>query len=247
MGLGDEILATAQARKVYELYGVPVVVGPKAEWSEVFENNPYILRNPVGDYRVLNNYKGNRPYIKAVVDGRMVFSDWKAEPGELYFKFRERLWAERKVGNKPFVVIEPHTKRTVFADNKEWPFERSQKLVDSLPYRFVQLGHRKTLRGVTHIPTESFRQACAVLERATLYVGPEGGLHHAAAALGRPAVVIFGGHSNPNVTGYDFHTNIARGEPCGSMRPCKHCRDAMNSISVAEVAEAVRKVYETRR
>lgn len=247
MGYGDDLMVTAQAREVYRLYGVPVVVGPKAEWSEVFENNPHILRKPVGDYRVLNNYKGTRPYIKAVVDGRMVFSDFKAQPGELYFKFQERLWAQKKTGDKPFIVIEPHTKRMVFSTNKEWPFERSQKLVDSLPYRFVQLGPRKTLRGVTHIPTASFRQACSVLDRAALYVGPEGGLHHAAAALGKPAVVIFGGHSDPKVTGYDSHVNISRGEPCGSMRPCKHCKDAMASISVEEVAQAVRGAYEKSR
>ena len=241
MGLGDDLLVTAQAREVFHLYGVPVVVGPHAEWSEVFENNPHILKRAQGRYAVLNNYKGHRPYIKAVQDGRIIFSDWKAKPGEFYFKFQERRWAETKAPKTPFVVIEPHTKRTVFAGNKEWPFPRSQELVEKNPdIRFVQLGPQKTLQGVKFIKTETFRQACSILERAELYVGPEGGLHHAAAALGRKAVVIFGGHSNPKVTGYDFHTNISRGEPCGSMRPCKHCESAMNAISVHEVAEAVR-------
>lgn len=93
--------------------------------------------------------------------------------------------------------------------------------------------------GVSHIRTATFRQACGALSGAKLYIGPEGGLHHAAAALGIPAVVIFGGFIHPRTTGYDLHTNLFVGdEPCGSTNYCVHCVDAMASISVDEVFSA---------
>src|SRR5262249_3229320 len=87
----------------------------------------------------------------------------------------------------------------------------------------------------------TFRDALCVLSLARLYIGPEGGLHHAAAALGVPAVVIFGGFNSPKATGYAWHSNIvAPGEPCGTVAYCLHCRDAMKSITVERVLNAAR-------
>jgi hypothetical protein len=62
-------------------------------------------------------------------------------------------------------------------------------------------------------------------------------LHHAAAALGVPAVVIFGGFISPAVTGYAAHANIFTGDDlgCGNINPCPHCRAAMERISVDQV------------
>jgi ADP-heptose:LPS heptosyltransferase len=82
------------------------------------------------------------------------------------------------------------------------------------------------------------------LARAKLYIGAEGGLHHAAAALGVPAVVLFGGFIPPLVTGYETHINLTGGaqEACGSLKPCDHCRKAMDAISVEEVAAAARTI-----
>ena len=83
--------------------------------------------------------------------------------------------------------------------------------------------------------------ACAILEHAALYIGNEGGLHHAPAALGVPAVVIFGGYITPWNTGYDGHINLYADHPlspCGERLPCDHCRVCMASIKPAAVAEA---------
>jgi ADP-heptose:LPS heptosyltransferase len=111
-------------------------------------------------------------------------------------------------------------------------------LVDAMP-------GDKLPRVVTH----SFRDALGVLSLARLYIGPEGGLHHAAAALGIPAVVIFGGFNSPKSTGYPWQSNItgSSGEPCGSVAACWHCRDAMASITVERVLEAARAELDVRR
>lgn len=246
MGFGDHLMVTADARDVYQKHRVKVIVGPRAEWSPLFEGNPHILKKPEPGCGVLENYTGNRPYIREIRDGRAIFSDYKVRPGDIYLTFKERFWAQKHCPDD-FVIVEPHTKGTVYADNKDWGFDKFQKLVEGLKLKWLQIGSKKTLKGVKFIKTDTFREACAVMERASLYVGPEGGLHHAAAALGIPAVVIFGGCASPQVTGYDFHANLASDEPCGSLRPCKHCRAAMDKIKVSHVADAIGKVNEASR
>jgi ADP-heptose:LPS heptosyltransferase len=92
------------------------------------------------------------------------------------------------------------------------------------------------LAGVEQLETRSFRDVLAVLANASLYIGGEGGLHHGAAAVSIPAVVIFGGFIPPSVTGYATHANLTGGaEACGSLKPCAHCRKAMAAISIDDV------------
>jgi ADP-heptose:LPS heptosyltransferase len=145
------------------------------------------------------------------------------------------------------VVIEPTVKDmgACVGANKQWPIERYLRVAAGLADdgEFpVSLG--PTRGGWDVLPrviTETFRDALCVLSLARLYIGPEGGLHHAAAALGVPAVVIFGGFSSPAATGYPWHVNIAApGKPCGSTAYCAHCRDAMAAITVERVLEAAR-------
>jgi ADP-heptose:LPS heptosyltransferase len=134
--------------------------------------------------------------------------------------------------------------------NKQWGLPKYQELAQRLlaatgcrPVQLVPAGFAPLLRDVDAIETPSFRHALAVLGLAQLYIGPEGGLHHGAAAVGTSAVVIFGGFNTPRSTGYAWHENIVVGEPCGSIAECWHCKAAMDSISVDRVLEgAVRQL-----
>jgi hypothetical protein len=67
-------------------------------------------------------------------------------------------------------------------------------------------------------------------------------MHHGAAALDVPAVVIFGAWIPPAVTGYAMHANLTGGATtaCGSLRPCNHCRDALDAIKLTDVTQAVK-------
>jgi len=68
-----------------------------------------------------------------------------------------------------------------------------------------------------------------------------------AAATGTPAVVIYGGVISPANTGYDLHLNqYAGGEPCGSRKPCRHCRQAMGAIGVPRVVADLRRLLAAR-
>jgi ADP-heptose:LPS heptosyltransferase len=103
------------------------------------------------------------------------------------------------------------------------------------------------LSGVRQVHSRGIRQGLAYLAQARLYIGPEGGLHHAAAALNIPGVVLFGGFIPPQITGYIIHANLTGGdtEACGILGRCLHCKQAMQRITVDEVlAHAYIKIRE---
>jgi ADP-heptose:LPS heptosyltransferase len=97
------------------------------------------------------------------------------------------------------------------------------------------------LEGVKFLDTETFTEALSWMAASEGYIGPEGGLHHAAAAFGKPAVVVFGGYIHPNVTGYDFHENLG-GDWCGARNPCNHCREKLDEITVEDVVNAAERI-----
>lgn len=179
---------------------------------------------------------GARPYIDYTKtdEKRIAYNqNYRAEPGELY------LTPEEIPEDEDFVYIEPNTKGT-FGNNKDWGFDRWQQVVDCLPHiRFIQ-GRGRQLRGVEQRNTKSFRHACGLLSKAKFLVGTDGGLHHAAAALGKPAVVVWGGLVSPKILGYDTHINLHSGtHSCGSREPCPHCRKALDWVTVDMVVDAI--------
>jgi ADP-heptose:LPS heptosyltransferase len=160
----------------------------------------------------------------------------------------EKNFARGALGRRDFIVIEPNVpvSKSV-ALNKQWPVYRYAEVATQLMSRghdVVQFHNGKggfRIPGVRVVKTPTFRLAAAVLARAALYIGAEGGLHHAAAALNIPGVVLFGGFIPPSVTGYDSHTNLTGGaEACGSLLTCKHCKMAMEAISTSDVLRAAR-------
>lgn len=253
MGYGDELMATAQARErqLRDPHGRKVrVVGRdrQARWSEVFEGNPRIARPGVtGDTTHVVNGPNARPYIAEKTPERWTWKPWACEPGELYFSRFETEFAAR---HAPGIVIEP-TLKAKASPNKAWGVERWDAFVALARARghdLVQLGPPGIvpLEGVRHIQTPGFRRAAAVLARARAFVGHEGGLHHAAAAVGVPAVVIFGGYISPAQTGYAGHRNLFVGDaPCGNRKPCAHCAAAMAAITPDRVLHALEDLLET--
>lgn len=217
----------------------------------IFRDNPNIAQpgtEHAGDVQWIEFYRGRRIYNwHDRARDRWVWNyDFRAIPGEVFLLPHEHRFAELL---KPdFVVIEPDVPSWKIGPiNKKWPTARYQKVVDALiargvtVYQFVQNGQPLTisLTGAIQIKPPTFRHALAVLQKARLYIGSEGGLHHGAAAMGTRAVVIFGGWIPPQVTGYKMHRNLAYGVPCGALKPCQHCVDALNKITVDQVLNAV--------
>jgi hypothetical protein len=252
MGFGDEIIGSGLARGAHARGkriafgdGQTILWGPWA--AEIYQGNPNVAApgaEGASDLEWIDHYKGRRKYNRQV-NGRWAWNyNFKARPGEFFFDDAERQIAG--MFTPGFVVIEPNVPwQKSVAPNKDWGESKYQELARRLLLqgcRLVQFRHgnsRRMIAGADLIELPKFRHVISVLSRAALYIGPEGGMHHAAAAVGVKAVVLFGGFIPPQVTGYDLHTNLTGGaEACGNIKPCKHCAQAMANISVDTVKEA---------
>lgn len=254
MGLGDNLMATGMARGA-AARGKAIAFGDgkKIRWDQnsatIFDRNPNIARPGAegrGNLKWIPFYKGHRLY-NSHGDGRWIWNyEFRPTPGEMFFSVAERRTAEAYAPG--FVVIEPNvpTWKSV-APNKQWPAWRYNEVGKALAksgHRLLQFSYKTgdVVNDAQQVISKDFRTALAILRRAALYIGPEGGLHHGAAAVGVKAVVLFGGFIPPQVTGYDTHINLTGGaEACGSFNSCPHCRAAMDRISVDEVLDAANR------
>lgn len=253
MGWGDEIIASAQAKRMHLADPRRRVAirgkDSRARWHPIWDHNPRLahpgLVDQGADVQWLYNCSGHRPYIDYSKETKQSYTwvDFKVEPGEIYLTEGEKTLSRVTSGA---IVIEPHIKPAA-PINKHWGRTRWLALIEQLKGRYdlVQLGEPgvETLPGVRRIMTYSIREACGYLAGARAAILPEGGLHHAAAALGVRAVVIFGGYISPAITGYDTHENLfTGGKACGRRVPCGHCGEAMAKISPNQAAEALERI-----
>lgn len=246
MGWGDEIIVTGQARLLQSNPREKIVVqdrhGQHRE-HEMWRGNPRIATRSerLGDVKYLKNGPGHRPYIAEKHTSHWKWKEWECPVGEIYLTEQEQAFAAKF---DPGIIIEPAIKQKA-SPNKDWGRARWERLVEllrplGLPISQIGSDGTQVVAGAKLIQTPSFRAGCAVLARARVAVLPEGGLHHAAAALGVKAVVIFGGYISPKQTGYAMHTNLfTGGEPCGMRILCPHCARAMNDITPNAVAKEV--------
>ena len=250
MGIGDQIMATGLARGAAER-GKRVALGDgktirwNAHSEMIFRNNPNIA--PPGSERAkniewVNFYKGHRIYNSAGANRWVWNYSFKVKPGEFFFGQTEDIYEP----DDKLILLEPNVPNKPCWPNKQWPVERWQQLADELMragWKVRQFEYGFPTRVAPMASTiGGFRQAAALLKSARLAILPEGGLHHAAAAVGTPAIVLFGGFVPPAVLGYDSHTNLTGGATaCGTFSRCQHCVDAMNNITVEDVLTAAQK------
>jgi ADP-heptose:LPS heptosyltransferase len=262
IGLGDNLIATGMARGAHAR-GKRIAFGDGQQiiWDNnsetIFRGNPNIAApgdENAADIEWIAFHRGHRIYNRQGANNWIWNYDFRPIPGEFYFSDDELRYARRQHG-RGFIVIEPSLPpRKGSSPNKDWGFKNYLKLAQRLTEQghvvrqFKYSGVDRHIDHVRpHIKPPTFRHAAAVLANAALYIGPEGGLHHAAAAVGIPAVVLFGAWIPPQVTGYDTHTNISVGgsyDFCGSLKQCDHCREAMARISVDEVEAAALGILE---
>jgi ADP-heptose:LPS heptosyltransferase len=254
LGLGDDLMLSGQARVMQQTDPRkcrPTYRGKANRWSPIWDRNPRIAAlGEQGDFQELpaRDMNNMRAYHTAKTDERWTYNlNFRPDVGEIYFSDEERRLGENRAD---LIVIEPHIKPGA-SPNKQWGWSRWQalaRLMRKAGFSPSQLGPPGTPRldGVNLIETMSFRMAAAVLAGARAVVLPEGGLHHAAAALGVPGVVIFGGFTPVELTGYQMHRNLGAslGEACGMRRPCAHCAAAMAAITPERVFNELEGVFE---
>lgn len=246
MGIGDQLMAAGEARALHKGTGKPVVIVDqrnRVQWCDLYKGLRYILKgHDRGAVRMVNS-GGARPYIVSKGSERWTWKPYRPRPAQIVFTPEELALAEPYRG---CVMIEPNVKIQAH-ENKAWIWSRWIALVEAMPeVRFVQClsGGTRVLDGVDQYAlTHTFRQALAVLSVCRAFVGTEGALHHGAAAVGTPAVVLFSEFISPEITGYPDHRNLRHaGAACGSRKPCKHCAESMRAISVLEVVANLKEI-----
>jgi hypothetical protein len=250
MGWGDELMAAGHAARVSrEANGAPVCIldrNGQVRFHELWEGLPFIKPARMPGAIEIYNASGCRPYIQYPFtrEGGHGYTDWRARD---HRPVVSSLLAGAR-DNRGHVYIEPAIKPGA-NPNKAW--DRWQDVVDALPdVFFMQCGleadEPQRLKGdnVQYAVTPTFFHALRQLNRATLYVGNEGGMHHAAAALNIPAVVFFGGSCSVQATGYEDHVNLGGDDPCGAWEPCPHCERIKRDITPERVVQAIKDILQ---
>jgi hypothetical protein len=173
---------------------------------------------------------------------------------EIFFRAEEHAQVDRLLRENgvsaDFLVFDSATNRDYFGELRAWPIERWRDALAQLKRAFpaltlVQIGlggepaspDVVDLRGKT-----SFRLACLVMARARLFVGTEGGLMHAASAVGARALILWGGLTDPEFIGYPRQHRIickhVACAPCGNNGWCDNGHVCMRNIAVDEVVDA---------
>jgi ADP-heptose:LPS heptosyltransferase len=243
-------MASGRARKLYQENKLPVLIlgwhGTRA-WSDLWDGLPYIVRRPAGRrYQTIVDGSGVRPYIAAKTAERWTWKPYGPAPAQIAFTPAELAFAEPYRG---MVMVEPNVKATGHT-NKAWSWGRWQEVVLAMPeVRFVQCVAANSANHLAlvhrHVVTPTFRHACAVLSVCRAFVGTEGGLMHAAAAVGTPAVILWSEFISPDITGYVTHRNIRHAGPaCGMRTDCPGCRASVEAISVDEVVHNLKEILE---
>ena len=270
MGWGDELMATGEARMLKQKYPNHKILihnGPSKEMKfrreEMFRNNPYwtpFENLQEGDkYKVIKNQPKDRGYnvLSRSSANRLHFQKFTPIPGDIFFDSEEIAFAKRELGdliNEPFVFINPAVRGKISDNNKQWGFEKYQKIVNNNPnINFVQcedgLKYTKWLDGVKRIVTYTYRLSCSVMSHATCYISNEGGMVHGGAAVGIPGVVLYGHYTNPKSLGYKNNINFAVDDPeypygCGTIHEtCDRCTEAMANISIEKVEKSLLEMY----
>lgn len=254
MGIGDDVMLTGQVRVAQEAdpqHRRVRIQYEKRRWVNVWDHNPRIARDDeAGDFLILRARDGyKRPYIEDKGAECWTWKAWGPPRGEIYFTEDEKDYARKHAGR---IVFEPRIKAGA-SPNKDWGAARWKELLDLAARKgltLTQLGTSpRVLPGAEFVMTPTMRHAAAILSSARAAVLPEGGLHHVAAAVRCPAVVIFGGFISPAVTGYAEQTSLFTGTGlgCGMRVPCPHCARAMKDITPQQVLRALEARLEEHR
>lgn len=171
----------------------------------------------------------------------------------LFLSDKEKTRSSLPQNGLPWVAMQS-TGTTVWTHNKNWYPERFVEVALRLQgkARVVQLG----LPEDPDLPSDldlrgriSPREAAAAIASCKAAVCQEGYLMHAAAAVGTPAVVVFGGFIAPWESGYPWNVNLFSQLPCSPCwltDKCPYEKKCMQRISPDTVIQGVQEVLETR-
>lgn len=254
MGIGDELMRAGEAGRRAKLapgsrYRMLDKNG-NPMWHFVWDGNPHVAKPGEHCDGSIGFTNGVRDYIESHTKEQYTFREYQPSPAYLPPHLISSALAERAAGA---IVFNPTIKDRA-PPNKQWDVGNWKSLVTNSPYRWVRIGENVGGRRFgfgDFVQTISFWDAVSVMSGARAVVCHEGALHHAAAALGVPCVVLRGGFISPRVTGYEGQVDIYVEDAryplgCGMRGECEHCKRAMASITTGRVLAALRVALEEK-
>jgi ADP-heptose:LPS heptosyltransferase len=179
-------------------------------------------------------------------------------PGVALDPARAETWRARFASRpRPLIVVNRYS--STLTPNKDWADACWVELIDRMcraGMSVVETGHpNPATAGVPRGGYEDLRgrttlaDVSAILAAADAHVGPSSGPHHMAAAVGTPAVVIYGGFEHPVGTAYpgnvDLYTQLPC-SPCWLTTPCPIGKECLKRITPAAVFAAIQGLVERR-
>ncbi len=177
-------------------------------------------------------------------------------PTRLWVSEEGRARAHALLPDRPFHVIAPKTNSTA----KDWPIERFAEVARHLHQQHPDIAcvvlatkeQRESVRPLVEaLPEENMIDLCgstdlptaiAVLEKAKLFIGNDSGLLHMAAALGRPAVGIYGPSNDKTYAPRATHVKILTTHDFMPGEPEKRDVSYMLKMPVSSVLQAVQEL-----
>lgn len=217
----------------------------RPHWETIWDGNPDMARPGEPHDGTIEYVNGLRPYIASSTKARYTFREYKPHPAFIALPKRAQQMA---ILGRSAVVFNPTIKPGA-PMGKLWPDLKWRELVATNKHvRWLQIGSSTPLiAGAETIRTGDLFEALGVMSGALAVVCHEGALHHGAAALSIPTVVIRGGFIGPRVTGYAGQADLFVDDPryplgCGMRVRCPHCVAAMASIQPRDVMAALQTV-----
>ena len=231
-GYGDTLMAGAVAREIKKKYGA-VFITVNGMKEELLKNNPNVDRTGQRYDGIDLNYhcndvKNNTAHsFDDNLIGAMCNKVGIRNPSrsvDIFLTGEENDYAQKQISSLQKPVITIHTTSDSFDNRRKWwPHEYWEKLGDLLLKKgcnLVQLGGEgeQPVRGAIYLAgTTDIRRSIAVIKAADLHIGIVSSLMHGAAAVGTPAVILFGGFERYSLHGYK---NITPVESYISCSPC---------------------------
>ena len=237
--------------------------------SPVFENNPYIYDQQKDQGKKVfllpmnlpeTNYckkdtpqKAYHRYDKHMIEQICEYYG-VSNPSlkcEMYFTKEEEERCLSIVSGLPkkYIVIEPHSKDN-YTLNRSYPFEKWQNVVNSLKEQisFVQIGRPglKVLDNVISLLGKvSFRESALIIKHSHMFISTEGGLVHAANAVGKRSLIVLTGYQAPKMVAYpeNINLNISSHGPCGLKARCRECLSDCENHDYREIVNIIKESF----
>lgn len=238
-GMGDLLMITPILRSIKERFGDSISIKINTNYPELVFKNPFV--DIIGKEKrgLFMGYPD--PIHQKLPHQHHIRTNWEIlcqhyklplhEPNicpELNLLDEEKLIRERTGG-----VAVQNIFNGKYRGKKIWPY--TSELAEKTGWEYIPKFNNRI-------------ELAEFLFKKDLIICVEGGIHHLAAAVGAPAIVIYGGFISPEWTGYSFQYNIENrlecSEACYNHHPCKNKEEHLcwKNITVNNVIDVAIKV-----